>query len=82
MMIIIIIIVIIKIVKIIIVVVIIIIIVVLIILIVVIIIIIIARPQAGPLRLWRLKEPRQGGGGCKGVCSRERLRPPFGSFRK
>ena len=80
MMIIIIIIVIIKIVKIIIVVVIIII--VLIILIVVIIIIIIARPQAGPLRLWRLKEPRQGGGGCKGVCSRERLRPPFGSFRK
>ena len=80
MMIIIIIIVIIEIVKIIIVVVIIII-VVLIILIVV-IIIIIARPQAGPLRLWRLKEPRQGGGGCKGVCSRERLRPPFGSFRK
>ena len=79
MMIIIIIIVIIEIVKIIIVVVIII--VVLIILIVV-IIIIIARPQAGPLRLWRLKEPRQGGGGCKGVCSRERLRPPFGSFRK
>ena len=33
-------------------------------------------PGREPLRLWRLKEPRQGGGGCKGVCSGERLRPP------